>query len=118
MERIGYHQLTYEQIPAYADKARKGDVVCLKLSRLRGSLYRWFVQREIRARSAKLSTWRFAIDLALMLLVLVMARRLILLAYYHEESLESYQSIQFEPDANGLVVWFNRLGSNKEANTI
>lgn len=108
MERIGYHELTYEQIPAYADKARQGEVVRLELGRFRGALFRWFVQREIRARSAKPSTWRFAVDLALMLLVLVLARRLILLAYYHEESLESYQSIQFDPGANGLVIWFNR----------
>lgn len=48
-----------------------------------------------------------------MLLVLVLARRLILLAYYHKESLESYQSIQFEPVANGFVIWFNRSCTDK-----
>lgn len=108
MDKIGYLELAYEQIPAYADEAKKGRTVRLKLGRFRGTLYRWLVQREIHSRTAKPGTLRFAVDLALMLFVLVVAKRLILLAYYHEESLESYQSIRFEPATDGLFVWFNR----------
>ncbi len=43
-----------------------------------------------------------------MLLILVAAKRLVLLAYYHEESLKSYQSIRFEPTTDGIFVWFNQ----------
>ncbi|UCV29104.1 hypothetical protein [Ferribacterium limneticum] len=106
MEKIGYFELAYQQIPAYADEAKNGRTVRLKLGRFRGALYRWLVQREINSRLAKPGTLRFAVDLALMLFVLLVAKRLILLAYYHEESLEAYQSIRFEPAADGVFVWF------------
>lgn len=108
MERIGYLELAYEQIPTHADEAKMGRTVRLKLGRFRGTLYRWLVQREIRSHSPKHGTPSFVVDLALMLFVLVVAKKLILLAYYHEESLGSYQSIRFEPAADGVFVWFNR----------
>lgn len=108
MERIGYLELAYEQIPTYADEAKKGHPVRLKLGRFRGTLYRWLVQREIRSHSHKHGTLSFAVDLALMLFVLLVAKRLILLAYYHGVSLEAYQSIRFEPATDGVFVWFNR----------
>ena len=108
MKRIGFFELGYKQIPAYADEARKGQPVRLKLGRIHSALYRWLIQREVRAHVARPSSLRFAADLAFMLLILVAAKRLVLLAYYHEESLKSYQSIRFEPTTDGIFVWFNQ----------
>ncbi|MCL2876970.1 MAG: hypothetical protein FWF12_12005 [Betaproteobacteria bacterium] len=48
-------------------------------------------------------------DFLLMLFTLLVAKRLILLAYYHAESLQSYQAIQFERNGGDWVVWFNRV---------
>ena len=109
--------LKYEPGPflpfcVHADEAKKGKTVGVRLGAFRGPLYRYSVSREIRERLGQRGTWHFLFDLLLMLFTLLVAKRLILLAYYHGESLESYQSIQFDRNSGDWVVWFNRASKS------
>lgn len=102
------YQISYKDIPAHADEARKGKAVAVTLGSFRGALYRYIVNREIQERSGQRGAWHFVGDLLLMLFTLLVAKKLVLLAYYHGESLQSYQAIQFDRNAGNWVVWFNR----------
>lgn len=111
---VNHYQISYRDIPAHADEAKKGKAVAVTLGSFRGTLYRCIVNQEIQERSGQRNTWHFVGDLLLMIFTLLVAKRLILLAYYHGESLQSYQAIQFDRNASDWVVWFNRADIGKE----
>lgn len=100
--------LTYSEIPLYSENAIRGEPVSVRLSRFRGWLYSRMVSREIRFRERKASMPIVVGDLILMLMVLMVSKRLILLAYYHPETLASYKAIDIFRKDKEVIVTFNR----------
>lgn len=97
----------YKDIPDYVESARQGAPVVVELGLVRGSIYRYFLWRETRARELSPSGARYFLDAMLMLMIMAFCRRLILLAYYHKETLESYRAISIQRSGLRWLFGFN-----------
>jgi hypothetical protein len=102
-------RITYEEIPKFCDSVDRTQPPSVRLNRWQARLYRELLRSPKSEHSVLLrlsSKLRFGLA---MLLVLLTARHLLLLAYFHHHDVHSLSAIRFLPMDDGYVeVVFRR----------